>query len=104
MKFEQSSWLTAEDAKDNMLYNLVVCGIITLLEKTMDTGNGKFKEFEAKDDEEFEEKKLKLFEQYPKHGGVFKIGEEVELKGSKFRVKSIKPNELRLKLLPRKNI
>lgn len=41
MKFEQSNWLTAEDAKDNMLYNLVVCGIITLLEKTMDTGNGK---------------------------------------------------------------
>ena len=102
--FDNDLWLTAEEAKDNMLYNLVVCGIIILLEEMMDTGSGKFKEFDAKDEEEFEKKKLKLFEQYPKHGGVFKIGEEVELKGSRFRVKSIKPNELRLKLLPRKNI
>ena len=35
--------------------------------------------------------------------GVFKVGEIVELRGSRFRVKAIKPTELRLKLLPRKD-
>lgn len=65
----------------------------------MDTGEGHFEMLENKKEE------LELLKQkFPKHGGVFKIGEEVELKGSKFRVKSIKPNELRLKLFPRKNI
>ena len=33
---------------------------------------------------------------------LFSVGEEVELKGSLFRVKSIKPTELRLKLLKRR--
>jgi len=32
---------------------------------------------------------------------TFKVGEEVELKGSRFRVKSIKPKQLVLKLLKR---
>jgi hypothetical protein len=31
----------------------------------------------------------------------FRVGETVELKGSKFRVKSISPKGLKLKLLPR---
>jgi len=33
--------------------------------------------------------------------GIFKVGEIVTLKGSRFRVKSIKLKELRLKLLPK---
>lgn len=61
----------------------------------MDTGEGKFKEFEAL--EQLEE----LKKEFPKHGGVFKIGEIVELKGSRFRVKNIKPDKLILKLLPK---
>jgi uncharacterized Zn finger protein len=68
----------------------------------MDTGEGKFEMFE--NDEEVKKRMHELWNRYPKHGGVFKVGEEVELKGSRFRVKSIKPNELRLKLLPKKNI
>ena len=60
----------------------------------MDTGEGRFQIFE---NAEIEEAGLK--KQFPKHGGIFKVGEEVELKGSRFRVKSIKPTELRLKLL-----
>jgi len=35
--------------------------------------------------------------------GIFTVGDVVELRGSRFRVKSIKPKELRLKLLPRTN-
>lgn len=65
----------------------------------MDTGEGKFEIFES--DKELKEKMHELWNRYPNHGGVFKVGEEVELKGSRFRVKSVKPNELRLKLLPK---
>jgi uncharacterized Zn finger protein len=61
----------------------------------MDTGKGKFKEFQAMEELE------NLKQEFPKHGGIFKVGEIVELKGSRFRVKSIKPTELRLKLLPK---
>lgn len=43
-----------------------------------------------------------LQKENPLHGGWFRVGEEVELKGSRFRVKAVKPTELRLKLLPRK--
>lgn len=60
----------------------------------MDSGKGNFVPFDVPSD------LAALKEQYPLHGGTFKVGEIVELKGSKFRVKSIKPKELRLKLLP----
>ncbi len=43
-----------------------------------------------------------LKNKFPEHGGTFKVGEEVEVKGSIFRVKSIKPKEIRLRLLRRK--
>ncbi len=61
----------------------------------MDTGEGKF-EF-ANDEEE----KKALEQLFPNHGGWFQVDEEVELKGSRFRVKSVKPTEIRLKLLKR---
>ena len=61
----------------------------------MDSGKGNFIPFDKPSDE----KALK--EKYPLHGGTFRVGETVELKGSTFRVKSIKPTELRLKLLLR---
>jgi uncharacterized Zn finger protein len=61
----------------------------------MDTGNGNFMRAESMQELE------KATEKLPDHGGIFTVGEKVELKGSLFRVKSIKPNELRLKLLKR---
>jgi len=64
----------------------------------MDTGEGVFKLFTD------DKVKKKLFEAYPDHGGVFKVGEIVELRGSKFRIKSIKPKELRLKLLAKAGV
>ena len=59
----------------------------------MDTGDGKFVQFS--DVEEVPE----LERRYPDHGGIFHKGEIVELKGSIFKVKTISPKELRLKLL-----
>ena len=62
----------------------------------MDTGEGRFEQLEN-----LEKDFQRLKEEYPNHGGLFSVGEEVELKGSVFRIKSIKPTELRLKLLKR---
>lgn len=61
----------------------------------MDTGKGIF--IPAENDTELQ----KLMKKHPKHGGWFTVGEHITIKGSKFRVKSIKPTEIRLKLLPR---
>lgn len=61
----------------------------------MDSGNGTFKQF--KTDGELKT----LQQQHPLHGGVFHKGEIIELKGSRFKIKTISPKELRLKLLPR---
>jgi len=61
----------------------------------MDTGEGYFEV--ADNIQELEEKARELVG----HGGIFTVGEEVELKGSLFRVKRVKPKELRLKLLKR---
>ena len=59
----------------------------------MDDGRGNFIPMENLDNLEH------LQEQHPKHGGVFSLGEIVELKGSRFKVKSINPTTIRLKLL-----
>lgn len=60
----------------------------------MNTGKGYFEEFDIRQLEAMKEK-------HPDHGGWFRVDEVVELKGSPFRVKAIKPRELRLKLLPK---
>jgi len=62
----------------------------------MDDGQGAFVQFETK------EELAKLQRKNPLHGGWFRVGEEVELKGSRFRIKAVKPTELRLKLLKRR--
>ena len=81
----------------------------------MDTGNGNFvrlmelKEKQEQSKEEIdktaiyrtEQEMKKLEEKYPNHGGWFHVGQIVEVEGSSFRVKSVKPTELRLKLLRR---
>ena len=70
-----------------------------LMRRNMDTGEGRFEMFES--EEELKKNMHRLFNEYPRHGGVFKVGEVLEIKGSMFRVKSVKPKELRLKLLPK---
>jgi len=61
----------------------------------MDTGKGHFAPFAT-------EAELRDLEKtYSLHGGVFRKGEIVELKGSRFKIKTISPKELRLKLLPK---
>jgi uncharacterized Zn finger protein len=62
----------------------------------MDTGEGKT-EIMADISEE-----SKMREKYPKAGGVFTVGEELEIKGSRFRVKRINPFGILLKVLPKK--
>jgi len=62
----------------------------------MDDGEGTFVPFKT------EEELAKLQMEKPLHGGWFRVGEEVELKGSRFRIKAVKPTELRLKLLKRR--
>jgi hypothetical protein len=66
----------------------------------MDTGNGKFEMLQAATDE-LEAKKKALEEEYPNHGGWFTVGEIIVIRESRFRVKAVKPTEIRLKLLPR---
>lgn len=51
----------------------------------MDTGEGHL-EMLQNTKEAIEKQK-----QHPKHGGIFRVGEIVELKGSRFKVKSINP-------------
>ena len=59
----------------------------------MDTGEGRFQELKSLS--ELEEMRNK----YPKSKGVFTVGEEIEIKGSRFRVKQISPFGIKLKLL-----
>jgi len=68
----------------------------------MDTGEGKFEIAKAHTAQELQSMMKAFEEKYPNHGGWFRVGEEVELRGSLFRVKSVKPTEIRLKLLKRK--
>ena len=66
----------------------------------MDTGKGTFEQVAVNEEQLAQMKKL-LEEKHPNHGGWFREGEVVELKGSRFRVKRIKPTEITLKLLKR---
>jgi hypothetical protein len=71
----------------------------------MDTGKGTFEQVQQSSDDTAEKinAKMRALEAAnPNHGGWFREGEVVELKGSMFRVKRIKPTEITLKLLVRK--
>jgi hypothetical protein len=65
----------------------------------MDTGRGYFEHF--KDEEELRKKMHEMWNKHPKHGGVFRVGEIIEIKGSRFEVSKIINDGLKLKLLPR---
>ena len=57
----------------------------------MDTGKGYM--------EEFEEDKLEgMKEKHPEHKGIFREGEILEIKGSKFMVKQVTRYQMTLKL------
>jgi hypothetical protein len=64
----------------------------------MDTGKGNFESVEATTEEEFEARKKALEAKHPNRGGWFREGEIVELHGSFFRVKRVRPTEIVLKL------
>ena len=70
----------------------------------MDTGNGVFEQVVAKNQEALEENKKVLEEKHPLHGGWFQVGEVLEIRGSRFKIQAVKPNQLRLKLLRRKAV
>lgn len=67
----------------------------------MDTGQGRFEQINAVNEEELKRLMGELEGKHPEHGGWFREGEIVELRGSRFRVKRIKPTEITLKLLKR---
>ena len=58
----------------------------------MDTGSGRFEQFNAKSIKEYEKKVKELEGIYPGHGGVFYEGEIIELKGSRFEISKIISN------------
>ena len=68
----------------------------------MDDGKGRLIPLEGTNMEEIEKAMKSLEQKYPDHGGWFKLDEIVTLKGSRFRVKRIKPTEIVLKLLPKR--
>lgn len=63
----------------------------------MNTGKGRFEE--VKDLESVDEMRKK----YPESKGIFTVGEELEIRGSRFKVKDISPWGMKLKLLPAKD-
>jgi len=67
----------------------------------MDTGKGTFETIKSTNPQELEAMIKALEEKHPNHGAWFREGEEITIKGSRFRVKSVKPTEIRLKLLPK---
>jgi hypothetical protein len=67
----------------------------------MDTGQGRFVTVESS--ENLTQRKKELEKKHPTHGGWFREGEIIIIRGSKFRIKNVKPNELRLKLLPKES-
>ena len=63
----------------------------------MDTGEGRFEPLPNLG-ESLEQARKK----YPKSKGVFTVGEELKIKGSRFVVKDISPYGIKLKLLKAK--
>jgi len=68
----------------------------------MDNGQGKFIYNDETDPTEKELKKAVMEAMNPNHGGWFREGEIIEIRGSRFRISSVKPTQLRLKLLIKK--
>jgi len=71
----------------------------------MDTGKGEFVQADTgiaeMSQEDIDRAKELLEVKHPDHGGWFREDEIIVIRGSRFRVKSVKPTELRLRLLPK---
>lgn len=67
----------------------------------MDTGKGTFEQVNAANEEQLKEMMKALEGKHPNHGGWFREGEIIEIRGSTFRIQAVKPTGLRLKLLKR---
>lgn len=67
----------------------------------MDTGKGIFEQLdtEGMTDTEIIRAQARAEHRFPDHGGWFKEGEILEIRGSRFRIQSVKPKGMRLKLL-----
>lgn len=65
----------------------------------MDSGHGQFIGITGDDTKDQEAAITRLKEEYHNHGGIFKIGDYIELQGSKFKVHKITSKKLILKLL-----
>jgi len=61
----------------------------------MDTGEGRFENLPNLSEETLDSKR----KEYPNSKGVFTVGEEIEIRGSLFKVKDISPFGIKLKLL-----
>jgi hypothetical protein len=64
----------------------------------MDTGKGRFEMAQGETEEELKKNQEILEAVYPKHGGWFREGEFIELKGSLFQITRVTPLKLVLKL------
>jgi hypothetical protein len=67
----------------------------------MDTGKGKFEKMDVDDGTPpgMVETMMKAMEEkHPQHGGWFRVGETLEIRGSVFMVKAVTPTKLVLKL------
>ena len=67
----------------------------------MDSGNGNFERFD--NDQKLNERMEELIKLREKVGSIFRVGEIVELKDSRFKIRSIGKREMRLRLMPRDN-
>jgi hypothetical protein len=67
----------------------------------MDTGKGYFVDTEMKPEEVTPLSLQPLRHKYPDYGGVFHVGQNLELNGSKFRVLTITKKTMTLRLLPK---
>lgn len=66
----------------------------------MDTGDGRLRQF-AMSGLKAQEEIDRLLDEHPNAGGLFAVGDIVWIRGSRFKIKSIKPREVRLRLLAR---
>lgn len=63
----------------------------------MDSGKGYFEQFQ--NDEQVNKRIAELERMQKKVGSIFRKGEIVEIKGSRFKIRSIGNKEMRLRLL-----
>jgi len=65
----------------------------------MDSGNGNFEDIDTETMAKYFSGEL---EKPERAGGIFSTGEEIEIRGSKFKVRKITRKDLILRLLPKR--